>query len=136
MKLTKTRLKQIIKEELAALNEIRFPAGYYDDPRDTELGHDHGYDEEDEKEALHARDWEDGYNDGVDRIPLEKKKQYPPAYLEGYKEGLEDSHMSDKPEEKHAAAEPMRAKHASEMKARIAASQAKRNYVPGSDDGI
>tara|TARA_R110000824_G_scaffold197409_20_gene380933 strand:- start:4024 stop:4347 length:324 start_codon:yes stop_codon:yes gene_type:complete len=40
MKITKSRLKQIIKEELISLKEIRIPDDHYADPRDEELGTD------------------------------------------------------------------------------------------------
>ena len=101
MKLTKTKLTQLIKEVMTELGD------YSDAPEGQE-------------------DYDYGYGDGSDRKPLEQDPAVPyhPKYLEGYKDGLYDSHMADNPIEKHAAGAPERARHASEMKARIAASRA------------
>ena len=103
MKLTKSKLTQLIKEVMYELGD------YSDAPEGQE-------------------DYDYGYGDGSDRKPLEQDPAVPyhPKYLEGYKDGLYDSHMADNPIEKHAAAAPERARHASEMKARIAAKQGKK----------
>ena len=121
MKLTKSKLKRIIKEELAFLGAL-----------ETELNfaRKHGLLEQEEEwdDAPEGQeDYDYGYSDGSDRKPLEQDPAVPyhPEYIQGYKDGLYDSHMADNPDETHAAAAPVRSAHASEMKARIAAQQHK-----------